>query len=172
MTITTLKETTRIINGTPINHRIVSSGIAYHAKTPDEIIEILEQARKNGKRIRLFYGDTKTGLDWCEESDTIGYVGHSTGEIKVPLLLSRRNSIGGGAILDHCIVRITIDKYDVYRHPNYHLPEFSIDYDKTSFTEQPYFVTNKNKNQIVAKFKTEKQAIKWLAFIKGERNLK
>ena len=37
-------------------------------------------------------------------------------------MVSTKRSLGGGAILDHCIVKITVDNQEVYKHPNYHCP--------------------------------------------------
>ena len=37
-------------------------------------------------------------------------------------MILRKDSLGGGAILDDCIVKITVDKQIVYQHPNYHCP--------------------------------------------------
>lgn len=115
--------------GTIIKYKIVN-GTAYHEETPESIIEIIEEAMKSQRTIclRFCFGDTDTGKDWCEENDTIGYLGRSTGEIKVPLLLKNSRSSGGGSLLDHCIVKIEKVKkhthcpsyHEVYRHPNYH----------------------------------------------------
>lgn len=99
----------------------------YCFNTPDRVIQILDGAMKNHKRIRVFYGDTETGRDWCEFFDTIGYVSRSCGNVKIPLLLNNSRSIGGTSILDGSIVKITIDKVVVYQHLNYHLDESKLD---------------------------------------------
>ena len=102
------------------------NGTMYNVDTPDEVIQWLETSRERQQRIRIFYGDTVTGKDWCEVFDTIGCVGRSTGKHKIPLLIKSKRSLGGGAILDHCIVRITTKGSNgkirtVYEHPKYHL---------------------------------------------------
>ena len=84
----------------------VINGTFYHEKTNDQVIEVLESARQNRTRIILDYGDVKTGKSWGEEYDITGYVGRSTGEIKIPLLVYNARSLGGGGILDHCIIGI------------------------------------------------------------------
>ena len=144
------------------------NGTAYHVNTPAEVIVILDRAlnQRREYRIRLFYGDTETGRDWLEEYQIIGYVGRSTGSIKIPLLISRRDSTGGPGILDHCIVKITFDKLTVYQHDNYHLPELEI-------VEADQWLIDKGYNYTVpghANFKTYDQAEKWIDFIQGNRN--
>jgi hypothetical protein len=121
----------KVPNGNTIKYKIVG-GTAYHEETPDAVIEIIEKAMQSQRKIclRFCFGDTDTGKDWCEKNDTIGYIGRSSGNIKVPLLLESVRSSGGGALLDHCIVKIEEIKrhthcpsyHEVYRHPKYHLP--------------------------------------------------
>jgi hypothetical protein len=97
------------------------NGTAYHVETPDNIIKILEHSRVNRHRLLFDYGDTKTGQSWGEVNDIRGHIGRSTGTVKIPLLIHNSRSIGGGAILDHCIVKIADSKGGnvVYKHPDY-----------------------------------------------------
>lgn len=116
--------------GTIIKYKIVN-GTAYHEETPESIIEIIEEALNSQRQIKLrfYFGDTNSGKDWCEENDIIGYIGRSTGEIKVPLLFNSARSSWGGSLLDHCIVKIEKiinhthcpSYHEVYRHPSYHI---------------------------------------------------
>jgi len=115
-------------SGHVIKYKIIND-TAYHVETPDKVVSILEEARQNKDiRLRLCYGDTDTGLDWSDVYDTMGYIGRSTGSIKVPLLIKTSRSSGGGALLDHCIIKIeqkhsnNSHYVEVYRHPQYHLP--------------------------------------------------
>jgi len=94
----------------------VVNGTTYKDDTPTKVIDILEAARLNhvedsygrpvrGRlRLRLHYGDIKTGHPWGD-SET-GQIGRSTGTVKIPLLIKTRRSMGGGGILDNCIVKI------------------------------------------------------------------
>jgi hypothetical protein len=101
----------------------VVNEISFDKTTPDKVCQILSRhCGGRNTRVRIFLGDAKTGKDWLEVCDTIGYIGRSTGNVKIPLMIRRKDSLGGGAILDHCIVKITIDKQVVYQHPNYHCP--------------------------------------------------
>lgn len=101
------------------------NGTTYHDDTPDRVIEILEMVRGNGTRIQVCLGDRETGKDWEEKYDVVGYVGRSCGEIKVPLLIHNSRSIGGGAIPDHCIVKVMKSKGKrvLWQHPKYHKGE-------------------------------------------------
>jgi len=48
--------------------------------------------------------------------------------VKVPLLIANRRSLGGTAILDHCIVRIRSSAGGrvLYQHPDYHFGSLAI----------------------------------------------
>lgn len=100
----------------------VENGTFYDAKTPIEVVNVLEKARLNRTRLHISLGDATTGSDWLEENDVFGFVGRSMGPIKVPLLIHNRRSLGGGSILDHCIVRIRASAGGqvLYQHPKYH----------------------------------------------------
>lgn len=97
-------------------------GTNYQEGTPGMVIHYLERARAEGFRIRLSYGDTKTGEDWGETSDVEGYVSRSMGPSKIPILLHNSRSRGGAAISTASIVRIVKAKGKglLCEHPNYH----------------------------------------------------
>lgn len=115
----------KLSNGNTINYKVID-GTAYHVSTNDRIVELLERARKEHARVRFSLGDTETGRDWNDTLGTCGYIGRSTGSIKVPLLLKNSRSTGGGALLDQCIIRLEYkghrDKsyYLAYQHERYH----------------------------------------------------
>ncbi len=97
------------------------NGTSYNSTTNDEVIRILEICRQNKTRIVLDYGDVNTGKSWGETNDITGYIGRSTGSIKIPILVHNKRSMGGGAILDSSIVRIvtSLGKCELYCHSNY-----------------------------------------------------
>lgn len=105
-------------------YKVTESGTAYHMGTSDKIVEILEDIRNSGQRVRFHWGDTETGEDWGDIYDVSGTIGRSTGDIKVPLLIETTRSTVGSAILTHCIVKITTTKnpkHVIYQHPKYHI---------------------------------------------------
>ena len=106
----------------------IVNGTCYNEKTPQAVINVLEAARVTKTRIKVYFGDIKTGKDWCEVNDTAGYVGRSTGNHKIPILVSKINSYGGGALLDGCIVKIRESKGSkvLYTAYNYQAPKLEL----------------------------------------------
>jgi len=88
------------------NNYTIVDGTYYKIGTPEGVIEVLKRARNDDTRIKLTYGDIKTGKNWNEENDIIGYVGRSTGPIRIPILVYNKRSMGGGSILTDCIIKI------------------------------------------------------------------
>jgi hypothetical protein len=114
----------------------MSLHMTYHATTDPKVIAILERLRGTATRIHVHYGSTDPdaadlGTDWGGIYDHEGRVGCSWGPKRIPLLLARRDSVSGGGMLDHCIVRIRYanqaDGGDLYRHPNYHMTRDTVD---------------------------------------------
>ena len=100
----------------------VVNGTYFDVRTPIEVIQVLEKARLNRTRLHISLGDTANGRDWLDEYGCFGFVGRSMGPSKVPLILPLSRSIGGAAILDHCIVRIRHSSGGkvLWQHPSYH----------------------------------------------------
>lgn len=148
----------------------IVNGTAYHVETNDRVINILECARQNRSRIRIWYGDTKTGRDWMEVFDTIGRIGRSCGTTKIPILIKTERSMGGMAILDDCIVKITIDKQTVYQHPKFYTPEMEIREASDSLKKEGYFFSVFAGGQNIRSCKTRQQAENEILFHTGKRN--
>jgi hypothetical protein len=93
---------TQVINGKAYK---VINGTYYNAETSDKTIEFLERVRKSRERIVLDYGNTETMESWGDVYGITGTVSRSTGQVKIPLLIHNSRSLGGGAILTHCIIK-------------------------------------------------------------------
>lgn len=145
----------------------------FHPDTPQEVKDILQAYCHTSKRLRLFFGDAKTGLDWGEENDVIGAIGNSTGndDCKIPILLANRRSIGGGAILDNCIVRIidAASKCELWRHPHYYQAEYHIVSVVTDGLSKCSVFAN---TKLVTNFDNKQSALNWIQFMRGERMTK
>ena len=97
--------TQKLDNGNIIEYQIVD-GTYYHKQTPQDLIKVLEHNRNTHTRIKIYYGDVKTGKAWGDVET--GYIGRSTGDVKIPLVVYNSRALGGGALLDHCIVKIEV----------------------------------------------------------------
>ncbi len=145
-------------NGHSTTYKISENGTAFHEQTDGKICDILDRYINNRNRLKLYFGDVETGRDWHEELDTTGTIGRSSGTIKVPLLLANTRSTGGGAILDHCIVKIKDTKKGtvLYQNPNYQKSTFEI---VESDMKEKGYTHNVNINgQIYSRHKTELSA--------------
>lgn len=141
----------------------------FHKDTPLQVCDALASAYARQFRVRIWCGDVETGTAWMEEYDVVGTIGRSTGQRKVPLLINRTNSVGGPAILTHCIVRL--DRTDgagtVYKHPG-----FTHGFESYSIALEPgttdcWSVTTPE--GVVARFNKHLTAQRWVAFMRGER---
>lgn len=145
---------------------MVHNGTTYNDATPFDVVKWLETSRERKQRIRLFYGNRKTGICWNDEFDTIGHVGRSTGTSKIPLLIKNSRSFGGGAILDHCIIRIdTKDSSNkirtVYLQNNAHFDNF--------VSTDIGTVYNVTKDEIYARCKNADFGKRLADFVNGKR---
>lgn len=103
----------------------IYNGIYYDAETSDELIYLLDKLKEKKERIIVRYGNNKTGRDWGEEHDIMGTIGNSTGEMKIPLLVHSKRSMGGGGLMSGAIIKIikSKGKSTLYQHPKYHMDD-------------------------------------------------
>jgi len=123
-----MRTETHQFNGASVTYKVSDDSTYYSQETPDELIEVLERARLNKTRLKIYLGDRKTGKDWMEEDSKLGKIGRSTGPIKIPILIKNVHSHGGGAILTDCIVKLSTSPGGIvlYQHPNYYKPEMKV----------------------------------------------
>jgi hypothetical protein len=112
------------VNGTKYK---VKDGTYYNKDTPDHIVITCEYLRRNNMRVRLYYGDLKTGLEWGDTHCIFGTISRSSGRIQIPILIHNGRSTGGGSILTECIIRIrhankktNMNNQNIHIHPYYH----------------------------------------------------
>ena len=130
--------------------------------------------RANGRiRIRVWYGDPETGRAWLEENDVTGYIGRSTGRIKIPLLVHNSGSYGGGALLASCIVKIQSTCKDGrvwYEHPTFDAGMFRIGGAAAHRDHVPVWHKAKGRDwEHVANFDTWEKAERYTGFMVGRR---
>lgn len=143
-------------------------------KVNDSLMNILLNSCDYHFRIRIWYGDTETGRSWNEEYDTMGRIGRSTGNIKIPILVKNSRSWGGEAVLVGAIIRIDDieDKRTLWKVPNFHVEDmkvYEIFGDKNYKYQVAKLSEDSGKWEVQASFKTEKQAYNWVAFMRGKR---
>ena len=150
-----------------IKSKKIDLGTWYDPNTPDEIIQVLETARKDGTKIRLFIGDRKTGVQWLEEDEIIGKVGRSTGVFKVPLIIAS-GEMGGGQISTKSILRIDNARTGstLYQCSNYKRPELNVR--PSGDKDLPVSVTRPD-GTVEGNFKNEGEAEKYIAFHQGRK---
>ena len=138
----------------------VINGTTFNDNTPDRVCEILSSCIGTRRRIRVFYGDRETGRDWHEVYYTMGIIGRSTGTQKIPLMIAKSTSIGGPAILDDCIVKITEGKRTLYQQGNY----------DPSVKRVGTKIYDTHKNEVIFSADNEQKAERELQFFLGTRN--
>jgi len=151
-----------------------TSGTYYHDTTPRAVVDALEKARESGARVRLWIGDRETGANWFDEWHVSGTVGRSMGPIKIPLLISSTRSHGGPAILCDCIVCLQVNGCEVYRHPKFSMPGYSIRLSADPKLAQcPWECElTEGESSHLARFKTKLSAQRYAQFMRGERAAK
>lgn len=140
----------------------------FNPETNIEVMKVISSLNcyNSRQRVRLFLGDAKTGKCWNEENDVCGYIGRSAGKIKIPLLINNVNSMGGGAILTHCIVAIyTTSGRCLYKHGKL---DFGL-WETSGELFEDYTQAVYCDKLLQARFKTYKQADNYVKFMTAKR---
>jgi hypothetical protein len=143
----------------------------YTSTVNDSLIDTLLSCYENRNRIRVWYGDTKTGRAWNEEYDIIGRVGRTTGEIKVPILIYNARSYGGSELLLSSLLRIV----DIKTHrilwtvPNFHVEKMEVVYKNGDYPFQVMQTRDTGEVVNIANFKNEASAYRYTDLMNGRR---
>lgn len=132
--------------------------------TDAKAARVLESCRTRARKIRLIFGDTRTGEPWLEEHDVVGRIGRSIGTLKIPLLIAPGEH-GGGATLCACLLAIVDWRSGdfLYRHAAYREIELSIK--PSTDIDRSWNVWRQD--EIVASFGDIGKAGAYLAFMRG-----
>lgn len=141
----------------------------YDPRTPQEVKHGLECARAQRRRVRIFYGDAKSGRDRLATQDVVGFVGWAGWQLPHPILLAERHQHLGPRICELEVVRILdldpAGAFSKYQHPRYSLPEFSTV--SCSDSAQPDRVTLAADGVPLFECTNKAQATRWISFFKG-----
>lgn len=135
---------------------------------------VLEKARKNETRVRIFCGNPETGRDWLDEYDVMGTIGRSTGLFKVPLLIPVGEDCGSPISSNVLRVIDVATGHDLYRHPNYQEPKLEIrpvndtGLKTDGYTHETWHDNGPDAGWLLgARFKSFGAACNWVAFMTG-----
>jgi hypothetical protein len=159
--------------------------VIYDADTPYDVQRVLERCRIARLHVRIFYGDPQTGLDSLSTFNVIGRVGNTMGPIRAPLLVPRGADCGD-IISSSRVLKIVhvVNGRILYQHARYHLPSLQVRTSTVTATtpkalsKYPVLVAiaskrasdNLEEKDILARFKTQAKAERYLAFITGIRH--
>lgn len=141
----------------------------FDSRTPQEVKVALEQSRRAGVPVRLFYGHD--GLDALMDWDNVGTITRSaTGPLRCPVLTVGREE--ERLITSHFLVRICrVDtNQDLYRHPQYRLPLLSVQPALPGKSDCEYDVYQDAGagSEFLRTFPTESVAMRWVSYLKGD----
>lgn len=140
-------------------------GTWFKKGTPDAVKKVIDRLIHTGEKVRVFYGDPKTGKSTLDEFDMIGSLARSTGVLKTPLLLSESDGFGA-PLLDDKVIRIirVSDHKNLYKHPGFHVPEMKI----VEGEHHQFKASVVVEGTVAARFRSYAKACKWVAFMAGE----
>ena len=158
-----------------MKNRINVHGFSFNEGTNEKVMQVLETANKDRRRIRVWYGDVLTGKSWNEENMVCGYVGKSTGINKIPLLIHSSSCYGGSGLLADCIIKIvdTQSKKVYYQHENFNQPTFvAFGGNTLSMEHDGYVARVMHDSELYANCKTLTSARRLSDFMNGKRMCK
>lgn len=149
---------------------------------PAQVQQALESAYLSQRRVRIWYGFTEShlvtgverhsvGLSWGDVYAATGRISRSTGQIKFPLLVNNKRSLGGGAIIVNSIIRIDdiASRTHLFKHPKFHSGFENSEpiriYGEIDFSYAVFDV----RAVLIARFKDLTSAQRFIDFQNGER---
>ena len=142
--------------------------IEEYTQVNEALMSLLKRYEHKEWRVRIWYGDRKTGEAWNEEYDVTGRIGRTRGDVKIPLLIYNSRSYSGPALSVGTIIRLDDieDKRTLWKVSNFNIPKMTVEY-KDIGSLYTWHVYQKGKE--VAGFRTEEKARKWIDFMNGRR---
>lgn len=147
-----------------------ASSQTFFARDTPEMVKLQLTLRMQGDtRIRIWYGDTKTGKATLDEHDVTGYVSRTTGTHRAPLLVNSKRSMGGLIISSNRIVRIDSisSGRTLYKHEKFHVEKLEVV--PSNFEGYAAEVITALGKSCLARFKSLARANNWVAFMNGDR---
>lgn len=140
--------------------------VEVYTQVDDCLMAVLSECYRQERRLRVWYGDRKTGESWFEDCETTGRIGRSCGNFRVPLILADSRSWYGGALSVGSLIRVDDIKArkTLWKVPNYcdKLELFHVKGNKL-----PWQVCGRSTT--LACFETEEKARRWMDFQQGRR---
>lgn len=108
--------------------------------TTMEVANIVDFMYQTGKRYKIYSGCTETGRVFAEEYDTVGTVSKTTGELKIPILITRKGNHGGAAISTGSILAVKEvgSKHFMFKNKLFIQPTVEIKETKSVLSEYKY----------------------------------
>lgn len=121
----------------PIIYKVSVTGpkehhVYYAPETKDEVIGVLDRARIGRVRVRIFYGDPRTGRAWGSPPPGGSQCGliklERCGSLRIPYVNARKKC-DGGAMLERHIVKIeTATGEELWKHKLFHTSPSPVKY--------------------------------------------
>lgn len=139
----------------------------YMPGTPAGVINAIAKYRNSGDLLRVFLGDRLTGRDSCEENASVGRIGLQGGLLKRPVLVELGAGFGD-CILTERVVRLmdVATNREVYRHPQYRIPELSVEEDGDAQQRLAWCVVRES--ICIAAFESREHAQRHADFLTGK----
>ncbi len=159
-----------------VNYEGLDIEVGIYLKDRDEVVAytqvdnclmaVLSGGYKYKRRLRVWYGDRKTGESWFEDFETTGYIGRSRGDFKVPLIISNSRSWCGGALSVGSVIRVDDIKArkTLWKVHNY---QDKLELFHVKGNKLPWQVCGRSTT--LACFETEEKARRWIDFQQGRR---